>query len=288
MLTALSRTLRNVSGVTATIGGWEEFELLVTVKAYPSVSTKYGEAVCVAGIRLDTPTPQWVRLFPVAFRDLPSDQRFQKFHIIKLRVQRHSTDRRRESYRPDLGSIVVGRRIDAGRHWAARRAFVEPLLGPSMCELIRGREGGASGPSLGIVRPAHVLDVVVRDAEQWSPSQVATLNQGNLLSTKTVLEKPAHSFAYKWLCEQPGCRGHTQSIADWEIGQAYRGWRRQGYDVIDSLREKWLDYVCAEHRETLFFVGDQHRWPGSFMVLGAFYPEYRPVAAQLTLEGLAA
>jgi len=34
--------------------------VLVTVLAYPSVSTKCGEAVCVAGIRLDTPQPSYV------------------------------------------------------------------------------------------------------------------------------------------------------------------------------------------------------------------------------------
>lgn len=37
--------------MNATVGtdGWVEMTVLVTVKAYPSVSMKYGEAVCVAG-----------------------------------------------------------------------------------------------------------------------------------------------------------------------------------------------------------------------------------------------
>jgi hypothetical protein len=59
---------------------------------------KYGESVCVAGVRLDTETPQWVRLFPVAFRDLPGHQQFEKYDVVSLRAQRHSTDRRAESY----------------------------------------------------------------------------------------------------------------------------------------------------------------------------------------------
>jgi hypothetical protein len=61
--------------------------VLITVKAYPSVSTKYGETVCVAGIRLDTPEPGWVRLFPVAYRDLLVEQRFRKYEIVRLRAQ---------------------------------------------------------------------------------------------------------------------------------------------------------------------------------------------------------
>src|SRR5713226_2623428 len=33
----------------------DRISLLVTVKAYPAISQKYGEVVCVAGIRTDTP-----------------------------------------------------------------------------------------------------------------------------------------------------------------------------------------------------------------------------------------
>ena len=54
----------------APMSDWEVMEVLVTVKAYPSVSGTYGEAVCVAGVRLDTPTPHFVRFFPVGYRDL--------------------------------------------------------------------------------------------------------------------------------------------------------------------------------------------------------------------------
>ncbi|MDQ2710039.1 MAG: hypothetical protein M3Z25_21535 [Actinomycetota bacterium] len=46
---------------------WEEpMRVLVTVKAYPQPSRSYGETVCVAGVRIDTPTPSWTRLHPVA------------------------------------------------------------------------------------------------------------------------------------------------------------------------------------------------------------------------------
>ena len=268
----------------SSVSDWEEMELLVTVKAYPSVSTKYGEAVCVAGVRLDTATPEWVRLFPVGFRDLPFERQFGKWHVIHLRAQQHSGDSRHESFRPDLESIRVGRKLPAGAHWPARRPLVEPLVGPTMCELHRGRKGNAPGPSLGLVRPAEVMDVVVRDSDGWTAGQLSRLGQANLLSTKTELEKPAHSFAYRWRCEEPDCKGHTQSIADWEVGQAYRDWGSKGYDVIPAIRQKWLDELCAADRETLFFVGDQHRYPGQFMVLGVFYPEYRPDAGQLTLD----
>lgn len=46
----------------------ETARILVTVKARPEPSEKYGETVCVAGIRLGTGSLHWVRLYPIPFR----------------------------------------------------------------------------------------------------------------------------------------------------------------------------------------------------------------------------
>jgi hypothetical protein len=37
-------------------------KILITVKAYPTLSGKYGELVCIAGIREDG---SWVRIYPM-------------------------------------------------------------------------------------------------------------------------------------------------------------------------------------------------------------------------------
>ena len=55
--------------------------LMVTVKAYPNISQRHGEVVCVAGIRTDQAQPAWVRLWPVQFRDLAFADRFEKVAI---------------------------------------------------------------------------------------------------------------------------------------------------------------------------------------------------------------
>lgn len=41
--------------------------VLITVKTYPTLSKKYGETVCTAGLREDG---SWVRIYPVPFRQL--------------------------------------------------------------------------------------------------------------------------------------------------------------------------------------------------------------------------
>jgi hypothetical protein len=82
--------------------------LIVTVKGYPAVSKRYGEAVCVAGVRTDTPSPEWVRLFRVQYRDLPFTQRFKKYQEITLEASQHGPDTRPETYRPNLDTLELG------------------------------------------------------------------------------------------------------------------------------------------------------------------------------------
>jgi hypothetical protein len=258
--------------------------MLVTVKAYPSISTKYGEAICVAGVRLDTPEPEWIRLFPVSFRDLPRRQQFKKYEVIRVLAKKHTTDKRAETWRPHQDSIErVRPQIKPGGAWLERRRYVEPLIGPSMCELNKGRVGNGAGPSLGLVRPRRVISVLVAEEDDWSLGQRAMAGQGNLLTAKTELEKPGHAFSYSYECEDAGCNGHKQKIVDWELGEAYRSWGQSGYDPVREVKRRWHGTMCDPKRELMFFVGDQHRRPGKFLVLGTFYPEHRSQDDQLSL-----
>jgi hypothetical protein len=265
----------------AQISDWTPMEILVTVKAYPAVSKRHGEVICVAGVRLDTGEPEWIRLFPVNFRDLPAQQQFKKWQVLRLRASKNSTDLRAESWKPDTTSLEPLHFIPTGDDWARRREFVEPLLGPTMCEL---NAEAPYGPSLGLVRAKEVLSLPSREDDGWDEGQKARLLQENLLSeSKPLLERAGHQFSYRWLCENPDCGGHKQQIADWEIGQAYRSWQRRGLDPVEAIRKKWFDEICSEERETFFFVGDQHQRRGSFLVLGAYYPRYTR-RDQLTLS----
>lgn len=82
----------------------ETLKILVTVKAYPAIGKRHGEAASVAGI--DVEQRRWIRLFPVPFRDMPFDQRFRKFDVIEVDACRAS-DPGPESYQPNVDSIVV-------------------------------------------------------------------------------------------------------------------------------------------------------------------------------------
>ncbi len=111
--------------------------MLVTVKAYPTVSQQHGEAVCVAGIRLDVEPHAWVRLFPVPYRDLAGDQQFRKWQVIDLEAQRAATDRRPESFTPIVPTGPGHRHEERmGAAAADRRAIpgAEQVRGPPAAE----------------------------------------------------------------------------------------------------------------------------------------------------------
>lgn len=152
----------------------ERIEMVVTVKAYPSISKRYGETVCVAGVRTDLSVPEWVRLFPVAFRDMHFTDRFKKYQRLTLDVT-DASDPRPESVKPILDSIVPGDVIKPRAKWRDRRAIIEPLMLGSMCHLRELQR--ADGRSLGIFRPAEVIDFtweqVANDWDDHQPSGMA-------------------------------------------------------------------------------------------------------------------
>jgi hypothetical protein len=59
----------------------------ILVKTYPTISRKYAELVCTAGILEDG---SWIRLYPIPFRLLEDDQKFPKYTWIEVDVERNT------------------------------------------------------------------------------------------------------------------------------------------------------------------------------------------------------
>lgn len=271
--------------------GWETITVLVTVKAYPVIAQKSGESVCVAGVRLDTSEPAWVRLFPVGFRALPRHQQFHKYDVIRLRAQRRGgSDRRPETYAPDLGSLVVGPNVDTDNgRWQRRSELVGNLRGATTtCALAaQGRDAGQNAPSLGLVKP-HSVRLTVTDNPDYKPGGALVVDVDLFGEEREVLEKTPFIATYDYRCAgEPSCRGHKQSIIDWESGQLARR-NLQTMDpeeAREAHRRRFLDEMFAVGKDTYFYVGNQHQHPGSFLVLGLFSPRGNPQPA-LPLGGL--
>lgn len=272
----------------------ESIEFVPVVKAYPALSKTYGEVSCIAGVEMLSTGPRWIRLYPVPFRALEDSRQFAKYQPMRVRVETHSGDRRPETRRPDRDSIeLLGDVIPTKNAWEMRRRFVEPLMTTSMCELLR--EQKAHRTSLGAFRPRRVIDLVIEPSDIKEEKQQiarAWAAQGSLLDGLDAQEKQHQikelellpwTFKYRYECDDPACNTHTQSIIDWEIAAFYRQVRTRE-DWRQRIKDRWIGELCAPNRDTAFFVGNQHQYPQSFLVLGVWWPERRP--QQLGLENL--
>lgn len=259
--------------------GWETVTALITVKAYPVIGQKTGESVCVAGVRLDQDTPRWVRLFPVPFRQMPRDKQFEKYRVVQLRA-RHApgADRRPESLRPDLESLVLGEKLGTENGtWRSRWEILEPLAGATTtCRLHRdAKDRGQAAPSLGLVNAVELDDVRVERNPDYNAVSASAPDVDLFGSETRPLEAAPVIAKCHYRCAEPGCNGHRQTVVDWETGVLARRLLRAGATVDEvcvAVRDKYVSDVLSESHERFLFVGNQHQHPQSFLVLGFFTP----------------
>ncbi len=243
----------------------ERATVLITVKASPEIGRTHGETVCVAGIRLDGEDYRWIRLFPVQWQWFWQGEH-PKYQVIELEIDKHDKDQRPESYRPRLETTAVLDQLPAGKR---RAEVLNRLPQYRMCDLVAAK--GWARPSLGLVLPREITGFT-REDHTGDTAHAAKMNraaQGSLLAQGAPkLEFSPFTFKLAYRCQSASCRGHEQSIVDWEISEAWRNWRRSyPTDYLDRIEEKWLSLVDPARLPALY-VGNQHQAPQGFLVLG--------------------
>lgn len=262
----------------------EEKRVLVTVKAYPQPSKAYRETVCVAGV---TDEGKWIRLFPVTFRSLEEGAKFKTYAWITVQAWKTSHDPRPESYHIGPDSITVESVVPSDKGWANRWSILRPLVNPSL-EALKALQK-QDKTSLGLIKPRKILDLIIKPAEEpeWSSAELEKLLRRDLFDTQEqgrplhLLEKIPFRFAYHFLCGDPACSGHNLSVISWEVMESFRQWQtkyREGWQ--EKFREKYWDFMLK--RNLHFYVGNMASHPGSWLILGLYYPPATP-AVQMTL-----
>jgi len=150
--------------------------ILITVKTYPTLSRKYGETVCTAGIREDG---SWIRLYPVPFRRLGDKEQYKKFDWIECQVRRNTSDPRPESFRPLLTEELasVGH-MDTADSWRDRRRHVlkSGTVYKELATLIDGAK--ANKLSLATFKPKRILDFTWEEEDrEWNPEKVRQMRE---------------------------------------------------------------------------------------------------------------
>ena len=270
---------------------WVTMRVLVTVKAYPSITDRHGEAVCCAGVRVDTDRPEWVRLFPVPHRSMATDRQFHKYDVVDLQARRSADDDRPESWEPNLDSLEVSKHLGSDRGWADRARHVEPLVGAPLCQ---ARAAGAGGPSLVAFRPLRPLVLTVTPREPRGTGKDGIARQMDLVEpSRQALEDMPYTFRYRYRCGE-ACTvagGHHQTILDWEIGEAYRSWRGKYPDpevLMDKMRQRWEREIPAPDKDLVLFAGNQNSRRNVWCILGTWWPPAQRQGDLLDLLGDAA
>ncbi|NJN61761.1 MAG: hypothetical protein HC795_09735 [Coleofasciculaceae cyanobacterium RL_1_1] len=250
-------------------------QILIVTKTYPSISQKYRETVCTAGILLDKnqQPQQWIRIYPIRFRYLETDNKYKRWSIIEADIERNPKDHRKESFRIDDTSIDVICTIGTQNNWADRKKLVLPLQFRSIDEM---QELDAS---VGIIKPAtihHYFDEATE--REWSPKQQAVLDQEDLFDESFPLDKIPYKFGYRFTDEDG--KTHKYSISDWEIAQLYRNCVKRSQanteagreqDALQQVRKK-LETDFLQNKDLYFVVGNLKNRPKTFMTIGLFYP----------------
>lgn len=255
----------------------QEMRVLITVKAAPNPSETYGETVCVAGIRIDVEPTQWVRLYPINFRELESNNTFRKYDIVSLRARPAHADSRPESYRPNISTVRAESNIPK---WDRRKVFVVDHVQASMCDLLADIRNRPPARSLAAIRPRVVKNIDIKPHGGWRPDEQAKIEryvaQENLFGSgpRTPLEAPRFKGWYEYLCQSAACKGHKQGIYDWEWVALQRNLRdHSDAEAKEQLRHKFFEQMCGPDRDTIFYVGNQAKRQQTFMTLGVFYPK---------------
>ena len=269
--------------------------ILVTVKTYPTLSKKYCETVCTAGLREDG---SWVRLYPIQFRTMEDSERYSKFDWIECDVFETHKDPRPESRHLNTSKEIkvighVGREHD----WEERRRLVlkkGPVV-TSLKDLIESAKQNEC--SLATFKPERILEFEVKPEEErtWDPAQfdaaIKSLKQRDLFEnddwkeTFRIVEKLPYSFFYRF-ADVDGQESRMK-ILDWEIGALY--WNclsnKRGDEkaAVEDVRKKyWTEFM---KKDLHFFLGTTLQWhsiaPNPWTIIGVFPI---PVQRQLTLD----
>lgn len=257
--------------------------ILVTVKTYPTLSRKYGETVCTAGVRADG---SWVRIYPVPFRRLSETEQYKKYDWLECDLVRNTSDPRPETFRPaDVTQLFPIAHLDTRNNWRERRRIIleTATIYTHLQTLIDGAKANAF--SLAVFKPARLLDFIWElEDRAWDRAKVDEMRsrtrQGVLFEedawrqTFNLIDKLPYSFSYRF--EDADGKLSEMQILDWETGQLYWNCLKQSDNdeaaALAKVREKYYDEFLT--KDVHFFLGTTQQFHGwatnPWVIVGAF------------------
>jgi hypothetical protein len=258
-------------------------QILIAVKTYPTLSQKYGELVCTAGIREDG---SWVRLYPIPFRRLDHKNRYDKYDWIETTLIKSRSDHRPETYRIlDPTALEKISHVDTHDKWRERRRLLlrQGNIYTQLKPLLEGAK--ANRLSLAVFKPTKVIDFVWKACDrEWNQKKLDIMRskaaQGVLFpydqwrETFQLISKLPYDFSYRFV-DATGKKSEMQ-VLDWECGQLYwnclNASRNDEPTALAKVKAKYFDEFL--NRELHFFLGTIRQFhgfsPNPWVIIGVF------------------
>jgi hypothetical protein len=258
-------------------------KVFITVKTYPTLSGKYGELVCTAGVREDG---SWVRIYPWPFRRFKDYKRFEKYTWIEVQLTKNRKDHRPESFKSVGLDFKILEHVDCKNSWEIRKKFVlKSIIYDNMALLIN--KAKANELSLAVFKPTKICDFVWEEVErEWDPKKLESvlmeLKQRPLFEPEGFVKDfkimPKLPYRFSYIFEDRKGKRSTMMFEDWEVGQLFWNCKENSkneHEALNKVKRKYFEEFVSK-KDLYFFVGTTlryHSWgKNPFLIIGTFYP----------------
>ena len=182
--------------------------VLITVKTYPTISGKYDELVCTAGV---LENGQWIRIYPVPLKFLKGLRKNGeietfKYNWIELDLVKRKDDFRPESHSPldySFTNVNILGKIDTKRNWQERKAYCLTNVYTNKAKLLADSQN-PKNISLATFKPSRIVSFEIEEDErEWKNEWKEIRKQGDLFesdkSPEIQIPKLPYKFSYKFL-----------------------------------------------------------------------------------------
>jgi len=261
-------------------------KVLITVKTYPTLSSKYDELVCTAGFKEDG---TMIRIYPIPFRKKSYSEQYKKYDWIEIDLVKNKKDFRPESHRPysHETEIKIISHLDTEHNWDARKKIVLQNVYTNLSKLISDAKNKKLCTSLAVFKPTEILDFeILPVSREWDKEKIANLEaerlQGNLFKQPEnpfeVVKKLPYKFSYIFIDDEGKKSGLM--IEDWEIGQLY--WKclekhnQNEVLAVQDVKTKYFEDF-AKTKDLYLYLGTtqahHYKSHNPFMIIGTFHPK---------------
>lgn len=249
---------------------------LIWCKTYPELSSRYAETVCTGAV-LENGRP--IRLYPVPFRYLGTDQRYALYDWVTVPASKSATDPRPESYKVRSEELRLVGHLDSNPKdgWLQRREYIfrDPSWQFGSISALKAAQS-EYGRSMGIVTPGTVEGVRLvkkppAERAEFEAKWRAVSSQGDLFREEyKELGFLPYDVRLTWRCVDSCAecreRPHDMKVLDWGLLELAR---RDGWDRARDQMAKLADLSTNDFR---LFMGNFRNHLTTFGIIGMWYP----------------